>query len=231
MTLAEKSGELFRENRWFFTLFGAFLLIGAVLLLSIQTGDEIFFFSARRSTVGDLFFRWFTQMGEAWPYFFMLLLLLFTRYRYAFALPLLALSLSLISYGSKIFFGHDRPLAFLTKEGLFELVKTVEGVVLNGGTTSFPSGHTMSAFALYGFVALCLPQKRWMAVLLFCIALLVAISRIYLVQHFLKDIYAGAIFGIVIAIIWYWIQQSWNAERRPWLDSALLKRAEEQPVA
>lgn len=214
--------ELVRENSWFFALFGLFLLIGGLLLLQIQTGDDIFFFSERRSAFGDWFFRWFTTMGEAWIYFPIAFLLLFLRFRQGLTVPFIGGTVMVITYGLKSFFAHDRPLAFLSKEGLFGMVHTVSGVDLHGGANSFPSGHTASAFALYTFAALCLPYKKGVAALLFFVALLTGISRIYLVQHFLKDVYAGAMLGFFIGLCWYIIQESVVIRSDSWLNRSLL---------
>ena len=67
---------------------------------------------------------------------------------------------------------------------------------------SFPSGHTITAFA----VALSL--SRWnpdLAVgLLFC-AISIAVSRILLGMHFLSDVLAGAAIGAVLAYTVTWI--------------------------
>ncbi|MDZ4680405.1 MAG: phosphatase PAP2 family protein [Saprospiraceae bacterium] len=213
--------KIILENRWFFGSAGLFFLVGGFLLMQINTGDDIFFFSERRSAFGDVFFRWFTKMGEAWIYVVVLFYFLFQRYRQAIAIPMIGLMVTCIAFAFKTFFGQDRPLAFLTKQGLFDLVHPVAGVELNGGATSFPSGHTTSAFALFTFVALCLPYKRTVAVVLFAFAFLTGISRIYLVQHFLKDVYAGAILGLFIGMALYVVQERWDTTRRPWLDRSL----------
>jgi undecaprenyl-diphosphatase len=67
---------------------------------------------------------------------------------------------------------------------------------------SFPSGHTITAFA----VALSL--SRWnpnLAVgLLFC-AISIATSRVLLGMHFLSDVLAGAAIGAVLAYTAAWI--------------------------
>lgn len=210
---------LFRDNRWYLVVLTLALLLGAGLLLRIHTGDEIFFFSNHRSYWGDLFFRHFTQMGEGLAYILALAGLLFLRYRHALALPLLGFSVSVLSFLSKSFFAHDRPAAYFRKLGILDQINLVDGVTLASGPTSFPSGHTMSAFALYSFLAFCLPRKRWAALLLIVMALLVGVSRIYLVQHFLQDVYLGAIMGVLIALIWYYLQFLPKAH---WLDRSLL---------
>jgi undecaprenyl-diphosphatase len=57
---------------------------------------------------------------------------------------------------------------------------------------SFPSGHTMTAFAICVSLSLFYPSLA--AVFSFC-ALSVAISRILLGMHFLSDVLAGALIG------------------------------------
>ncbi|HRF40255.1 MAG TPA: phosphatase PAP2 family protein, partial [Saprospiraceae bacterium] len=42
------------------------------------------------------------------------------------------------------------------------------------------------------------PKRGW-PLLLFAVALTVGVSRMYLVQHFWKDVYFGALIGVVLA--------------------------------
>jgi len=60
---------------------------------------------------------------------------------------------------------------------------------------SFPSGHSITAFAVVVSVAFFYPVL--MAGLLFC-ALSVAVSRILLGMHFLSDVVAGAAIGSLL---------------------------------
>jgi len=69
---------------------------------------------------------------------------------------------------------------------------------------SFPSGHTMTAFAVAIPLALFFPT--WTIGLLFC-AFSVAISRILLGMHFLSDVVAGALIGAVIGYLGYFTFQ------------------------
>jgi membrane-associated phospholipid phosphatase len=106
-----------------------------------------------------------------------------------------------VSYFTKAYFAHDRPLSFFKKLDMADKLTFVDGVQLHTGATSFPSGHAMAAFALYGLVSFLLPGKKWQAVLLFSVAFLVALSRVYLVQHFWQDVFTGAIIGLAIAML------------------------------
>jgi membrane-associated phospholipid phosphatase len=209
---------LIRHNRYFFICFALFLLIGGVLLFTIDQGDAIRFFSDRRTTAGDAFFKYFTKVGEEWAYPFVLLMLVFLlkprNYRYFLYIPLLGGIVSLVSYFSKAYFRHPRPLLYFERNGMMEEITRVADVSLYGGLNSFPSGHTMSAFALYTFMALVIPDKKAGGLLLFLAALLVGLSRIYLVQHFLKDVYLGAFIGVLIAVGLYFFE-TWFESRFP----------------
>ncbi|RLA82190.1 MAG: hypothetical protein DRG31_07725 [Deltaproteobacteria bacterium] len=63
---------------------------------------------------------------------------------------------------------------------------------------SFPSGHTSNAFLLATFYSHFFPERKKLSYLM---ASLVAFSRVYLGSHYLSDVFAGALIGYVIAII------------------------------
>jgi undecaprenyl-diphosphatase len=69
-------------------------------------------------------------------------------------------------------------------------------------TSSFPSGHTAAAIALYGCAAILLiriygrgPAIRVAAVALCCIPVIVGLSRLYRGMHYPSDILVGALGG------------------------------------
>ena len=216
--------KLFLENIYFFSGCILFFLIGGILLTQIQTSDELFFFNEKRSPSLDVFFTYATKLGEEVLYGLILIFLLFKKVRFAILIPLIGVVVTLVSFCTKWLFGHDRPLVFLEKNGLLDQIDFIEGVYVHTGQNSFPSGHTMSAFALYGFLAFILTRKMSLGIFFFIIALLVGISRIYLVQHFLKDIYLGAIFGIGIASIFYFLQARLEKSKYHWLNQPIWKK-------
>jgi undecaprenyl-diphosphatase len=65
---------------------------------------------------------------------------------------------------------------------------------------SFPSGHTMTAFAVAIPLALFYPT---LAIGLFFCALSIAMSRILLGMHFLSDVLAGAVIGTGLGYLGY----------------------------
>lgn len=221
--------SLLRKNTWFFSCFALFLIAGAALLLTLEKGDAVFFFSARRSPFWDAFFVYGTRLGEGLFFLVFTILFLFVRFRTALFFPILGLLVMLVANLTKKFFGHPRPWRYYQELGMDDLLTPVTGAPLLFGANSFPSGHAMAGFALYTFLALVLARKQGVAVLLFMLALLVGISRIYLVVHFLEDVYLGAILGVALAIlVHYWHLKFPN---RTWADASLRTRKKEKAQA
>ena len=79
----------------------------------------------------------------------------------------------------------------------------VEGVTLHDHS-SFPSGHTASAFAMATIFSLCFKDSR-VSIAAFGLATLTGYSRIYLAQHFLPDVVGGAFVGIIFAMLTYYL--------------------------
>jgi len=208
--------SVFQENKIFFRCFLLFLLVGGLALFNYPQGSLLLYFSEHRHPLIDLFFKYGTKIGEEPTYLLLLLISLFIRFRYALLIPLLGGLITIVSFLSKSFFQHPRPSAYYRELGQLESITTVEGVSLLGSLTSFPSGHTMSGFALFTFVALVFPRKKMVGLLFFLLALIVGISRIYLVQHFLKDVYLGAIMGTGIGVLLYLWQASFPFDNSKW---------------
>ena len=60
---------------------------------------------------------------------------------------------------------------------------------------SFPSGHTSQAFFMATLMAQHFHASVWVVFLLYAIALLVGITRMYVGAHYPRDVLAGAILG------------------------------------
>lgn len=65
---------------------------------------------------------------------------------------------------------------------------------------SFPSGHSCASFA--AATAIFIRDKRWGAAA-FVLAGLIAFSRVFLFVHYPTDVLAGAVLGVVCAIVVY----------------------------
>jgi len=66
--------------------------------------------------------------------------------------------------------------------------------------TSFPSGHSATALSVAMLLAMLYPRWRVVSI---CIGFLVALSRIFLVQHYISDVIAGSFLGIATTALLY----------------------------
>ncbi len=81
----------------------------------------------------------------------------------------------------------------------------IEGVS-KSGYSSFPSGHTATAFAIATVFVLTNKNKNGQLLILFA-AVLVGYSRIYLAQHFLIDVTIGALLGCISGLLSFFLVQ------------------------
>lgn len=115
----------------------------------------------------------------------------------------LSLSVSgILSTGLKWFTGRHRPVN-LIEDGQFGFTFFQLDFIYE--STSFPSGHAVTAFALATAFAFIFP--RWRAAA-FVVAGLIAASRVLLTAHFLSDVIAGATVGSLCALgVKYWFDR------------------------
>ena len=145
----------------------------------------------------DVFFKYFTQVGGWLPCAVGGVFLLLKRWRIASVILAGQLVATLITTPLKRIIRAPRPSVILSELGIdFPMV---EGVDLHS-TLSFPSGHTSAAFAFCFAVALFLP-KWWQKMLCLLVAIFCGYSRIYLSQHFLEDVLAGSVVGVVSILL------------------------------
>ena len=68
------------------------------------------------------------------------------------------------------------------------------------GLSSFPSGHTAS-FLAFATVLAGYCKRKFVCILSFLLSVLIGYSRIYLANHFLIDVFAGAIIGVTFGLL------------------------------
>ncbi len=193
-----------REYRWYFYPAGIFLVAAAIAAGTLPYGEEILFLNDLRFEPFNTLFRIITGLGE--PYMWVIAVVYYLVRNRRMAVPVIAAGLLVIpvSYIVKDKAGTDRPYTHFQNIGKSDQVVVVPGVALNRGKTSFPSGHTMSAFGLYCMLALLSGGKnRDLLLTLAVLSVLTGVSRIFLVQHFLIDVIGGAILGMMIStLVW-----------------------------
>ncbi len=149
------------------------------------------------TSVLDVFFKYFTQVGGWVPCAVGGVLLLFRKWKIATVVLVGQLIATLITTPIKRIIRAPRPSVILSELGIdFPMV---EGVDLHS-TLSFPSGHTSAAFAFCFAVAL-FCTKWWQKMLCLLVAIFCGYSRIYLSQHFLEDVLAGSVVGVVSILL------------------------------
>ncbi|OYU95045.1 MAG: hypothetical protein CFE21_12105 [Bacteroidetes bacterium B1(2017)] len=158
--------------------------------------------NSHHSSILDLLCVYGTFLGDGWFVCASCIVLFFFK-------PRLAL-LILISYALSagftqllkhtLFTSMHRPLWHIEELGITShyLVPGAE----HNYNNSFPSGHSTSAFAVFGMLALYV-NKNWQRVLFFILAFFTAFTRIYLLQHFLIDTCVGSIIGSTTASLIY----------------------------
>ncbi len=224
-TPATSFSQLFSDNHWFWWGFGIFWIACLVFTIAIPLGDEIFWMNERRSSFGDFLFANGTKLAEAPGILLGILLLLFCPARYLVSVFPLGFCVALTSGLLKKWFAHPRPSSYFKDAGLFELLEPISGVTLNGGNSSFPSGHTMAGFAFFSFIAFAWSRsQKWTGLVFLALAIIVGLSRIYLIQHFTRDVLLGSILGVGLAVLWYFLAQRVWGQERPWLDQVILPR-------
>lgn len=186
---------LIRSNVWFIVPLHLFLIAGIILLFQPGSTGVSVWVNAQHTLYGDAFFRMATWLGDGITAGIFICLLLFIRFRWAFLLGLAMLISTFLAQWLKHYFNHDRPSLELSDLPLHY----VEGVQLYQHF-SFPSGHTTAAFCMYGMLAL-ISKNPAAKMLFFLVALVVGISRIYLMQHFLEDVLLGAVIGSGVAML------------------------------
>lgn len=210
------------ENSWFMIPVLLFFNIGLAVSFFVPYGDEILYLNDLRKEPFNSIFKIATLLGEVHAYIICGVAALFWRYRFALLITLAGLITLPVVHLFKTFFGTDRPITFFKNLGLDHIIVKVPGVILNVGPTSFPSGHTMAAFALFSLLAVFLGRNRRYWGLIFAgFAVLTGISRVFLVQHFLADILVGATLGLGVS--WFVLQLDKMPffQKKEWLDRSL----------
>jgi membrane-associated phospholipid phosphatase len=215
--------EVLRQNMSFMAPFLFFVMAGGLLQV-LSTKREIFLFVNRHyHEYADWFFSYFTHVGDGLFCVLVILALLFIRYGYALtaALAFGVSALTSVVLKRLVFADAYRPRKFFESEP--DLLRFIEGVKVHTAN-SFPSGHTVTAFAILSVVAFMVKDKRW-GVVIFCAALLAAFSRMYLAQHFFEDIYWGSIIGVSSTVfVWHSVMNRSQLSSKSWWDKSLLNR-------
>lgn len=182
------------------TYFLIILFSGLALLPFYEKGAIELKINHFHHPILDAFLANITHLGDGLILIIPFVFFIFYKYCYLLLLAISSLiHLILVHIAKKwLFHGMPRPAEFFKDIPFYE----VPGVELHHWG-SFPSGHTTTAFMLASFLYLILPKKMKIHWLLMGLAFLVGFSRVYLMQHFLMDVWAGALLGVLSSLVSY----------------------------
>ncbi|QSE98256.1 phosphatase PAP2 family protein [Fulvivirga lutea] len=155
-----------------------------------------------------------TSLGSATAYFFIIPVIGWILYRndrtwaHSIEAFIILISSFLINLALKFYYGRLRP------------DESLQLILLREGSLSFPSGHSMTSMAFYGFLIYLVWQytqsktkKVFFISALTLLILLIGFSRIYLGAHFPSDVLAGFAAGLIWLLVCISILRSYQFKK------------------
>lgn len=176
-------------------------LVTIVLILrSIYSREAVYFYVNRLHTSwGDWLFPRITELGSTAACVVLTAVLFYFNKRQGIVLAAAYLFNSMVNFALKFTVAFPRPSRFFA-ERLHDIY-FVPGVEVLDNFRSFPSGHSVCAFTAATVFSYYVKNKYWSWVFLL-LAAMVAYSRMYMSQHFLEDVTAGATEAVLLTMLW-----------------------------
>ncbi|GAB2837275.1 phosphatase PAP2 family protein [Ferruginibacter profundus] len=194
----QTSSSVLGQHKTYFTGLLVMLFTGTLFLLFAGKSAAFISLNAYHPFVLNVFFINYTFIGDGIFALCLIAAILFYYKRKQQGLALLYSFLisGLIVQVIKNLVDAPRPRLFFEAG---QYLNFIDGVSL-ANNSSFPSGHTATAFAIATVMILMMKDKSWQLLILIA-SILVGYSRIYLAQHFLLDVMIGAVIGSTSAIL------------------------------
>ena len=183
----------------FFWIIILFWIISFILILSSNQLELHKQLNGFNSSFLDTIVPYATHIGDGGFAILLVLILFFVNKKHSLFLLFSFLISSGITQLLKqvVFPNVMRPIHYFQNDDCFHLVK---GVVMHS-QNSFPSGHATTCFAIFTTLAMFSLDNLRLQVLLAISAILFALTRVYLSQHFLEDVLAGSFIGTYTALL------------------------------
>lgn len=176
-------------------------------IISIDT-DLFLFLNSLNSPFWDEIMYWFSHKFFWIPLYLFLAYLLFKKFGWRRALILFGLVIVTFAItntiSAEVFKKGFERLRPCHNPEISHLVHLVNGHC--GGQFGFFSSHASNVFGLAMIFSLFLKKRiKWFSLAIFSWAGIVSYSRIYLGVHYPLDILCGALFGVSVAVLVFFI--------------------------
>ena len=182
----------------FFWIIILFWIISFILILSSNQLELHKQLNGFNSSFLDTIVPYATHIGDGGFAILLVLVLFFVNKKHSlFLLFSFLISSGITQLLKQVVFPHVmRPIHYFQNEEGFHLVKDVVMHTQN----SFPSGHATTCFAIFTTLVLFWKENLRLQAIFALSAILFALTRVYLSQHFLEDVLAGSFIGTFTAL-------------------------------
>ncbi|MFX1321937.1 MAG: phosphatase PAP2 family protein [Promethearchaeota archaeon] len=179
-------------------------LISCFILISIILLTPLFFDFAWNDALRDLlpetkyFFRYITELGGTFIYLIIFFIIFWgINKKMGKILLFVYVSSNFVNYYAKAIISNDRP-------------PESDWLLIGASHLSTPSGHAMSSTVFWGMNSMKI-KRLAMWIISIIIIFLVGLSRIYLGVHWLGDVITGWLFGIIILLLVWILEEPLNS--------------------
>jgi membrane-associated phospholipid phosphatase len=163
----------------------------------LDWGIDIIVWFQQFSPTLDLFFEFFTFLGQEEFYLILLPLIYWCLDRRTGArLIVLFLLSAYLNSLAKVWAGQPRPFTYAPDRVL---------ALVEASGNGLPSGHTQNTVAVWGYLAAQF-RRRWLWIVALLLMVLIPLSRIYLGVHFPTDLLGGYLIGVVLLLLYLWLE-------------------------